>query len=291
MKKFILSLVISMVAISFANPQQKGKPIIQTLSPSTNVTGKNAQSFPGLKAVLVVGPIEDMTSEAIGKVREIAAFLRSRGIRVIELYDPDATWDRIVSAADGAHIFLYSGHGTTMGFYGRTGGLCLSKQHLISAVTIVKDLHLHKDALILFHTVCMGAGSSAGDDKEIDLNLAVQRVTDYALAFVKLGAGGYYANNYSGSVIPFLEAFFEKKTIKEIYETEASRFCTIETIRKYSYDSAYEVSVASSNFSTGTVTRTTYVNGTKKTEKIPVFKSYDVAFVSRPGFSIEDLTR
>ncbi|NTU70122.1 hypothetical protein HGB13_04910 [bacterium] len=35
----------------------------------------------------------------------------------------------------------------------------------------------------------------------------------------------------------------------------------------------------------------TYLNGKKKTEKIPAFKSYDIAYVGRPGFSIEDLAR
>jgi hypothetical protein len=160
---------------------------------------------------------------------------------------------------------------------------------MISAATIVKELHLHKNALILFHTVCMGAGSSASDDHEIDVNMALQRVSNYADAFIQLGAGGYYANNYSGSMVAFLESFFETKTMKEIYTEEASRYCTISALEKYAYDSAFQVSVAASPGTSGTVTRTTWINGKKKSEEIPVFKSYNIAFVSRPGFTIEDL--
>jgi hypothetical protein len=244
-------------------------------------------SLSRLKAVLVVGPTEDATSESIERVKEIASYLRSSGVNVAEFYDPDASWKAIVQAAKGAHIFLYSGHGVNLGDKGKPGGFCLSKKENISSGSIIKDLRLHKNALIIFYTVCMGAGSSAEDDKDIGIQVALQRVSEYARPFVELGAAGYYANNVSNTIVPFLKEFFNKKNIKQIYETSVPKSNHIETTRKYSYNQKLEISIASNNIK-GTATRTTYTNGVKKVEQVPSVKSYEMAFVGIPGFRVLD---
>jgi hypothetical protein len=254
---------------------------------SSETVALSHDSLSHLKAVLVVGPIEELTGESIENMKQTASYLRSLGVKVVEVYDPDASWTNVVRAAQGAHIFLYSGHGTYLGEHERPGGFCLSNDAMISSNTIVKDLKLHKNALILFNSVCLGAGSSASDNSDIGVNKAIQRVSDYAQPFVKLGAAGYYANNYSNSMVPFLRAFFNKENIKQIYEETTSSLCHIETTQKYSYSPTFEVSVCSSTGS-GFSTRTSYTNGVKKVEEVPMFKEYEIAFVGLPGFTVLD---
>jgi hypothetical protein len=261
----------------------------QTKHPSvpTGNTTLSKDSLSRLKAVLVVGPIEDATGEAIDRVKAIAGYLRSSGVNVTEFYDPDAKWTAILQASKGAHIFLYSGHGLYRGDKGKPGGFCLSKGEDIPSSSIIKDLKLHKNALILFHTVCLGAGSSAEDDKDIGIQVAIQRVSDYARPFIELGAAGYYANNVSGTIVPFLKEFFNKNNIKQIYEATVPKSNHIETIRKYSYNPKFEISIASSN-PKGTTILTTYTNGVKKVAQVPSVKSYEMAFVGIPSFCVLD---
>jgi hypothetical protein len=262
----------------------------QLSSGSQESVALSHDSLSRIKAILVVGPVEESTQRYIEKIKEIADFLRNLGVKVTEFYDQDANWTNIVTAAKDAHIFIYSGHGTNMGDQNKAGGFCLSKNAMVSSNSIFNDLKLHKNALVLFQSVCMGAGSSAGDNSDIGLQVALQRVSDYSHPFVRLGAAGYYANNYDQTIVPFLRAFFNKKNITEIYKAEASAYCHIETIQKYKYDSKFEIGIASSDRK-GLSTRTTYTNGVKKVEQVPMFKEYEISFVGIPGFTVLDFFR
>ena len=297
----ILSLAVITTIVGsrdlIAQARQKNKTTTKSSSGSNKQTKPSSvslgnttlstDSLSRLKAVLVVGPIEDGTGEAIDRVKEIASYLRSSGINVTEFYDPDTKWTAISQAAKGAHIFLYSGHGLYRGDKGKPGGFCLSRGENIPSSSIIKDLKLHKNALILFHTVCMGAGSSAEDNRDIGIQMAIQRVSDYVHPFIELGAAGYYANNGYNTIVPFLKEFFNKKNIKQIFESSVPKSNHIETTRKYSYNPKFEISIASSN-PKGTTMLTTYTNGVKKVVQIPSVKLYDMAFVGIPSFCVLD---
>ena len=241
-----------------------------------------------LRAVLVVGPTEEATRSSIEKIQEVALYLKDLGVTVKEFYDPDAHWADICRDAKGAHIFLYSGHGTLHGNNKEAGGLCLSGREIVSSTQIRSELLLHKNALVLFHTVCYSAGSSAVDKSDIGIAVAARRVSEYAHPFLSLGAAGYYANNYTNSMVQFLSAFFQQKPIKQIYTTEASRYCRIDTLMKCPYDPAYEISVASTLRPISS-TRTSVKDGVTTVEKIPAFKEYNVAFAGFPGYTVMDL--
>ena len=305
MKKiaFILFLILTSLTVhvcaqnqkSQAKPNNKtvSKPSVEknkdALKPSVPIekVALSSDSLSKLKAVLVVGPVEDLTQEFIDADKEIAAYLRGLGVKVKEFYDPDANWADIILEANDAHIFIYSGHGSFLGGDGKVGGFCLSKGNSVNSASILKDLKLHKNALVIFHKVCLGAGSSAGDTADIGVKTAIQRISDYANPFIKNSAGCYYANNYLGSIVPFLKDFFNKKTIQQIYATATSSK-HIEPKQKFIYNPRFEVSVSSTN-STGFSTRTTSTNGAKKAEKVPIFKEYDIALVSTQGYNVKDL--
>lgn len=247
------------------------------------------QELTSLKAVLIVGPQEDGTSEAIKKMDRIANFLKSKAVTVHTFYDSKSVWSNIVTASNGAHFFIYSGHGSTLGGGGKVGGLCLASSNMISSEKMVAELKLAKNAMVLFSSVCGGAGSSADDTKDIGIEEASTRVTDYARPFFKTGAGAYYANNMSDGCLKFLRDFFDGKTIKECFTNSASTWSSIEKTAQSSIGTGLEISVASNNWG-GTSTVTTYVNGVKSEKQVPSIKEYDIAYVAPPTFTIKTMS-
>ena len=149
---------------------------------------------------------------------------------------------------------------------------------------------MKNNALVLFKSVCRGAGSSAGDNDDIGIKVAKERVTSYAYPFFEIGAAGYYANNFGNGVYNFLKDFLAGKTLKEAYVNSASTWTTIEFEEPFPNDSTKSFSIASTPGG-GTSTRTTYTNGVKKVEKIPTPKEYEIAYVGSTTFSIQDMLK
>jgi len=243
-----------------------------------------------LKAIIIVGPVDkEWDKNSIENQKKTAKYLRDMGVQVIEFYPPNDKWESIVKASEGAHIFIYSGHGSNQGINYEIGGICLTK-NIYHAQEILDNLKLHKNALILFNSVCGAAGSSAIDNNDIGKKEAIKRVSEYAYPFYKLNAGAYYANNYTGCLIPFLESFFQRKNIKSIYKAQASLYQKIEGYSVYQYDSQFEVSVAAQPSTNKLVTQFVGIgNGKWKEQKVMDYKSYDVAYVGKPNYTVNDL--
>ncbi|MFZ4706922.1 MAG: hypothetical protein ACOYMF_13025, partial [Bacteroidales bacterium] len=253
------------------------------ISRAANATDNDGdkESWFSIKAVLVVGPQEDGTNDAIQSMDEIADFLSSKGISVQRFYDKQAVWNRIIASSKDASIFIYCGHGSTLGGNGRVGGLCLTT--MISSEELISELKLQRNAMVVFKSVCNGAGSSAGDDGDIGVEEAVRRVSDYSAPFFKIGASCYYADNMSKGCLDFLKNFFIGKSIKECFIESANTWAHIETERTFLFDDSMKISIASINWG-GTAVRTSYSNGVKTVENIPSSKNYDIAFVANPDF-------
>jgi hypothetical protein len=259
-------------------------------------------------AVLVVGPQEDGTQDAIYEMKKIGVYLKSQGVHLKTFYGNNANWNEIRKAANGASFFIYSGHGGSLGENGNAGGLFLTNS--VSSQDIVNDLHLKRNSVVIFKSVCNGAGSSAGDDGDIGINEATKRVTYYSKPFFEIGAACYYANNLGDGCLYFLKYFFEGKTIKECFINSTQSWWTqtstrngvtteekvlgedpqadIEFEKSYKYNRKMNISIASTNWG-GSSTLTTYRNGVKTVKQVPSSKGYSIAYVSDPNFSIKKL--
>ena len=233
-----------------------------------------------LKAVIIVGPQEDETSTSIKDMYKVVEFLKSKGVVVHCYYDRNTDWNQIVKASQDASILIYDGHGSDdCGF---------NLKESVSAVEIKKSLHLKKNALVLFQSVCNGAGSSAGDLKDIGLAEAERRVTKYAKTFIESGAGCYFAINSVDGVYDFLNDFFDGSTVNKCFENSAEDFYDIEKVQNSSLGQNLHIGIASSYWE-GTNTLITYTNGVKKVEKVPSVKSYNIAYISKKDFSLKNL--
>ncbi len=244
-----------------------------------------AQNNPaaGLKALLVVGHQEDQTSDAIQAMNKIADLLKSHGVLVYKFYDNEADWPKITAVAPGCSFFIYSGHGSTLGPNGSVGGLCIKT--MVSTKELLSQFKLKNNALVLFQSVCYGAGSTAGDDEDIGIEEAKNRVRSYASPFFEVGATAYYANNFENGVFNFLTDFLSGTALSIIYRKSTETWTTIELEEPYSADKTKFFSIASTKGG-GTAIRTTYINGVKKTEEVKSPKSYEIACIGEPEFNI-----
>lgn len=215
-----------------------------------------------LKAIIIVGSVENLTGEFIVEQQKTAAYLRSVGVRVFEFFHPHANWKDILKESEGAHIFIYSGHGTA-------SVLCLT-DGIVYGNTIEKELKLHKNALVIFNHACESAGSSATDKGDIGKAEALRRVGDYAKPYVDLKAGAYFANNYYNCLPSFLNSFFQRIRMKDLYTKEATNYAKIEVVKKYNYDFQFEIGVSSNKDSKG-------------------ISDYNVAYVGKPNYTVNDL--
>lgn len=240
----------------------------------------------GLKAILIVGHQEDGTAIAISEMNKIAQLFESNNIKVYKFYDKKAKWEDIVKVSNECSFLVYSGHGTRLGENKNVGGLCV--EPTVSSSEIIAGMKLKKNALVVFKSVCNGAGSSASDDKDIGIAEAKKRVMHYANPFFKIGAAAYYANNYGNGAYNFISAFLKGESIQQGYTNSTKIWTTVEFEAKFPKDTSKNYSIASSKGG-GTATKITYTNGVKKVEKVVNPKSYDIAYVGRPLFTIREM--
>ncbi|MBM78141.1 MAG: hypothetical protein CL846_06635 [Crocinitomicaceae bacterium] len=218
-------------------------------------------------------------------MNKIGDFLESRGVKVHKFYNNNSDWEKIKEASKNAHFFIYSGHGSNMGKNG-TGGLVL--EDWITNDQIQNELKLKENALVLFKSVCGGAGSSAGDNGDIGCKEAELRVSDYAEPFLKLGASTYYANNYSEGCISFLKNFFEGQSTKESYDNALSWGVNLHVNKTYMYQPNLKIAISGSSGG-GNCTVITTENGIEIKKQVPCSKSYSISYVGSPYFDIEDI--
>jgi hypothetical protein len=249
---------------------------------ANNTFAQNPYSS-GLKAILIVGDQQEGTSSAIAEMNELATLFNQNGIYVYRFYDNNTDWEKIVNVSRECSFFVYSGHGSNQGIGGAVGGLALNE--MISTNKLMSTLRLKNNALVLFKSVCNGAGSSAGDDEDIQITEAKNRVTNYSYPFFSVGASAYYANNFKKGVYNFLNDFLSGSNLKEAYINSTKTWTNIELDETFVKDSGKSISIASTNWG-GSSTRTTYTNGVRKVETVPTPKQYDIAFVGSKNFSI-----
>ena len=215
-----------------------------------------------LKAIIIVGSVEYLTASFISEQQKTTAYLRSVGVQVVEFFHPYAIWKDIVKESEGAHIFIYSGHGTA-------SLLCLT-DGIVYGSTIVEELKLHKNALVFFNHACQSAGSSASDKVDIGKAEALKRVGDYAKPYIDLNAGAYFANNYYNCLPSFLNSFFQRTKMKDLYTKVASNYAEIEVIKKYNFDVHFDIGISSN-------------------KSVNLITEYNVAYVGKPNFTVSDL--
>ena len=229
-----------------------------------------------IKAVIVVGDVQEKTNEFIERMKKAEGFLKANFVDVHTFYFPNCKWEDIKKAASDASIFIFSGHGSGVGF--------LTNEHIYND-QVEKDLKLRKNSLVIFNHTCFAAGSSSSDFGDIGIEETENRVNAYAKAFTKAGAGCYYADNYEYAAYEFLKKFYEEKSIKECYELGMYYYDRIEKFDICSFDPNLMIGLSGSEYY-GYMTKN--LNGFEMKGYF-YDKSYLIAFVARRDYCLKDL--
>lgn len=164
------------------------------------------------KVVLVVGPVGGATDRYRAEARKAAALARSYTADVTEIYSPNATWPAVKEALQGASVVVYMGHGngwpsryrdhlyppTQNGFgLNPTAGGGDSSHQYFGEGPIAESIGLAPNAVVLLNHLCYASGNSEPGLAEGTLDMAMQRVDNFAAGFIKAGAAAVVAEAHA----------------------------------------------------------------------------------------------
>jgi hypothetical protein len=181
-------------------------------------------------AVIVVGPVEGLTAYYKRDARRIASQLRELGARVRLVASPWATWSRVKTAARGANLFVYLGHGN--GYpspYGRfnpkkmnglglnaAGGRGHWNVRYFGESYVRGGLDLAPGAVVILNHVCYAAGSSEPGLGAPLRSTATRRADNFAAGFLGAGAAAVFASDRSVSTI-VRDLFRSGRTMRSVF--------------------------------------------------------------------------
>ncbi len=190
----------------------------------------------GMKVVVVVGPARSSTAKYIANGRRYAAQARSYGARVIELYSPNATWTRVKTAAQGANILIYLGHGNgSPSPYGpfsaltKDGlGLNASAGHGNYNVKYWGEyyvrtyIHLAPNAVVILNHLCYASGNSEWGAANPTRTVAMKRADNFGAGFLRANAKAVFAEGLDSASYILASLFHTNRTMGQIFMSAPS---------------------------------------------------------------------
>lgn len=186
----------------------------------------------GIKVVVVVGPAGSSTSKYITSAERYASQARSYGARVVEIYSPNATWTKVKSAAQGANVLIYLGHGN--GYPSPYGpfnakskdglGLNASAGNGHNNVKywgeyyIKTYINLAPNAVVILNRLCYASGNSEWGAANPTKAVAIKRVDNFAAGFLRANARAVFAEGIDSASYILAGIFETDRTIAEIFE-------------------------------------------------------------------------
>ncbi len=189
------------------------------------------------KVVIIVGPTHSETSH----YRSIADDIYNTAIQyssnVTRIYSPNATWDVVKPALQGANIVVYLGHGNGwpspytydpllktkdgMGLNAAAGkGDANTKYY--GEPYLANEIHLAAGAVVFLNHLCYASGNSEPGNPAPTLGQAMQRVDNYGAGFLAAGAGAVIAEGH-GSINGMLSSLFTRQaTLYDIWTQQWS---------------------------------------------------------------------
>jgi len=188
-----------------------------------------------MKVVIVVGPAGGATSNYITNAKKLASQARSYGATVVELYSPHATWSKVKSAAQGANVLIYLGHGNGYpspygAFNAKTkDGMGLNSSDGSSSHTyygeyyIDRDIQLAKNAVVILNRLCYASGNNEWGAGYPSQSTAKQRVDNYGAGFLRAGAQAIFAEGIDSTSYILYGLFKTDRSMREIFWSDPAR--------------------------------------------------------------------
>jgi hypothetical protein len=183
----------------------------------------------GKKVVIVVGPVGSSTAKYIASAKLLAAQARSYGAAVTELYSPGATWSRVKSAAKGANVLIYLGHGNghpspygafnnkTRDGMGLNPSVGNTSHKYYGEYYIDRELSLAPNAVVILNRLCYASGNSEGGRPNPTKSVAMQRVDNYGAGFLRANAKAVFAEGINSASFILYGLFKTNRTMRQIF--------------------------------------------------------------------------
>jgi hypothetical protein len=183
------------------------------------------------KAVFIVGPEDELTESNLAEAEEMALQAEAAGMEVSRVFFPHATWENVLAAVQGANLVAYLGHG--YGFPSNTVKLTESQQDgmglnafdgsgvlevkYYGATPIRENIFLAPNAVVVLVHGCYTAGNGLVGAPIPTVDLARERVDNYASGWLAAGAGAVFAFQY-GTRLNYADALANtESTINEVF--------------------------------------------------------------------------
>jgi flagellar hook assembly protein FlgD len=156
------------------------------------------------KAVVVSGPVHSLTDRYKDYARAIADAAAAQGMQVTRIFHPNATKARVKKYANGAHLFVYVGHGNGWPSpYGpfqenTKNGLGLNPDDPALRTTYNVDykganwlranIELAPNAVVILSHLSYASGNASSGMPIPSRSVAVERVDNFANGFLSIGA-------------------------------------------------------------------------------------------------------
>ena len=204
---------------------------------ATTALAPEAQAATTKKVVIVVGPVGSSTSEYRSSAARLATQARSYGANVVTLYSPYATWSRVASAARGANVLIYLGHGngwpspyapfsTTskdgMGLNATYGNGNSNTKYYGEAY--MAKLGLAPSAVVVLNRLCYASGNNEWGAGNPTKAVAIKRVDNFGYGFLRGGARAVFASGIT-NVAFVLKGLFKGSsamTMSQLFWTDPS---------------------------------------------------------------------
>ncbi len=185
------------------------------------------------KVVIIVGATEATTA----KYRQYADAEYAEALKyttnVVKVYSPNATWSAVKAAVKGASIVVYHGHGNgwpspypydptfkTRNGFGLNAQAGQGDYNLkYYGEPYIETLELAPNAVVLLHNLCYASGNSEAGYPEPTLDVARQRVDNYASAFIRAGAAAVIADGHMGASYYIRALFTTRQSIEAIWRS------------------------------------------------------------------------
>jgi hypothetical protein len=184
------------------------------------------------KVVIVVGATGSATSSYRSNADSAAATFAKYTSNIIKVYSPNATWAAVQSAAAGASILVYLGHGSGypnpynanpvagdngMGLNASAGNGDNNTQYY--GAGYMSQLGLATNAVVFLNHLCYASGDSEPGNGNPTLSVAQTRVDGYASGFLNGNARAVIAEGM-GSLSPYIDALFTThQTMDQMWQT------------------------------------------------------------------------
>lgn len=191
-----------------------------------------------VKVVIVVGPVGSSTASYKSGAHSLATLARGYGASVTEIYSPNATWSRVSSAAKGAKLLIYLGHGngwpspyapfaTTskdgMGL-NATAGNGNSNTRYYGEYYMAR-LALAPNAVVVLNRLCYASGNSEWGAANPTRATAIKRADNYGAGFLRGGAKAVFASGITNPAY-VLRGLFRGSatmTMAQLFWTDSNR--------------------------------------------------------------------